>query len=77
MTEPSYIRQTAEREHVSREGRQQWIRNAWDAALAEGCSHGRVTISNDETMLLMEGWTERPADEGAPRWSLQATEPRP
>ena len=41
-------------------------------ARAGGSTHIRMSVDNADnpTMALLEGWIDRPADEGEPRWQM-------
>lgn len=69
MTEPTYIAQTAEREHLGEPV--VWLR----ACLADARAAGSVKFSRSTMahgMLLLECWPERPEDQGEPRWQVEA-----
>jgi hypothetical protein len=56
------------------------LHRAWFAAQAEqgkvqGCTFGRFSVNDDDEQLaLVEGWTERPDDQGEIRWHLTKSE---
>lgn len=77
MTEPFYIAQTFEPEHVeSVEAKRKWFRSRFEEANKQDKDFRmfwRLTFSDDGLGLLLECWSERPDDQGAPRWSLATT----
>lgn len=74
MSEPFYVRQTAET--MTGEERHRWIEGACSEAREAGAKHDRISISRelvpDKTLVLVEAWHERPEDEGEQRWALTA-----
>ncbi len=76
MSEPIYIAQTFEPEHV--EMPLDWWRARWREAVEEGATWPRYSWTDDEPYgLLIEAWEERPHDQGEPRWSLTAESETP
>lgn len=71
-TEPDYIAQTAEPEHLTPDGLQAWWRETFDEAEAIGCTFLRRSIDNVDspTMALCEAWKVQPSDQGPIRWQL-------
>lgn len=85
--EPVLVRQTAEPEHC--ENPREWFADvASDAAVEFGCAFFRYSLQpspipavvppealvKPPVALLVEGWTERPADQREPRWMLTQEE---
>lgn len=71
MTKPFYIVQTFDPKDVAtEESRRKWLEDHIAKARAEGGVFSRVTINEEALGLLFEAWSERPVDQGAPRWSL-------
>ena len=73
--EPFYIRQTGETDHCM--AAEDWFKGAAKDAHGEGARFFRYSVEPDESgkkpkALLIEGWTEQPADQGQPRWSWAA-----
>lgn len=66
MTEPDYIAQTAEPKTDKQ--RRKWF----DEALKRRLTWARKSAHPTQNALLFEAWAERPADEGEPRWQLEA-----
>ncbi|QIG74577.1 hypothetical protein EVC10_069 [Rhizobium phage RHph_Y25] len=67
MTEPEYIRQVHQDPSLHRA----WFEECGAEAKAEGCTFGRYsTHPDDEQLALVEGWTQRPNDQGEIRWQL-------
>lgn len=75
--EPIFIRQTFDIERMASPlSRRIWIEETAAEARASGVSFLRVTITDDdESGLLLEGWRERPEDQGFPRWNIPKTQP--
>lgn len=69
MSEPEYIAQTTEDEHVAGPANARaWFMQQRQIAFARGCTFPRMTVSEDQTALLFEAWEVRPEDQGQPRW---------
>lgn len=72
MSEPEYLAQTGE--PMTWEERNAWILARRAEAKARGCTFGRISTHPDNRdLLLIEGWKERPDDQGEPRFQFQAT----
>lgn len=70
MSEPVYVAQTCDPKHTrSRADAGMWFSEQLEAARAKGGTFPRYTISRCGDKLLFECWTERPSDQGAPRWA--------
>jgi hypothetical protein len=69
--EPDYIRQSGD---PMTEGEQvSWFQEARAEAEAEGAMHLRYSVHPEiPNLRLVEGWKDRPSNEGEPRWQLQA-----
>ncbi|MEM6623845.1 MAG: hypothetical protein AAF674_16575 [Pseudomonadota bacterium] len=73
MAEPVFIAQTFERAIVyDLSAFNLWMRQQIEVAKSRGANWGRATLSDAHDGVLYEAWTERPDDEGQPRWSLAA-----
>ena len=72
MTDPDYLAQHGDFGSLDREERMAWWRSRGAEARAGGITHIRMSVDNADnpTMALLEGWIERPADEGEPRWQM-------
>ena len=68
MSEPIFIAQTSEPEHLA--DSHAWLQKVAPEARAKGCKHARVTHMDNPAALLFEAWAERPETEGEPRWSF-------
>lgn len=74
--EPDYWAQTGE--CSTPDARAEWLLERVKDAKAEGCTHGRATISRDKTLLIYEAWFKKPVDhlgnlcEGEPRFAIAA-----
>ena len=70
MTEPGYIRQTAHSKDFY-----VWFVVCRREAEADGFTWFRFSINDtyNPTMALVEGWKEKPDDEGPIRWQLTET----
>lgn len=68
MSEPKYVVQTGEA--LTPEESRAWIQKRVDEAKAEGCRYFRASHNEKPFALLVEGWEERPEDEGPQRWSF-------
>lgn len=66
--EPFYIAQTGEPGHLAYP--LAWMANRLDEAWTLGARHSRFSSHHNPPALLVEGWTQMPADEGEPRWSF-------
>lgn len=67
MSEPKYIRQVHQDPSLHRV----WFEKCTAEAQAEGCTFGRYsTHPDDEHLALVEGWVDRPDDQGDTRWQL-------
>ena len=69
MTEPFFVAQTAEPEHLA--DPQEWFRKCGEEAAAKGGTWPRYTVDRlgaPPTCLLFECWKERPEDPGEIRW---------
>lgn len=74
MEEPIYIRQVQQDFSLHKE----WLEKRADESKAEGCTFARVTWHpQDPSILLFEGWKERPADQGEARFQLRMPYPEP
>lgn len=75
MTEPVYIAQTAEPEHLTPEGLGAWYQRCIEEGRARGCTFGRFSVDDHTNvkMALVEGWVERPEDQGEIRWQMTTT----
>lgn len=72
VAEPFYIRETME--PMTPEQQRQWFADAAAEAKVEGGTWPRYTVHpRDARRLLIEVWKVRPHNEGAPRFSEQAT----
>lgn len=66
MTEPSYIR-LAEQDPALHRG---WFESCSREAKVDGCTFGRFTVHpNNERMALVEGWIDKPDNQGEPRFA--------
>lgn len=75
MSEPQYIRQTAEIDLASDEAgknAQAWWSKTVTQGMQEACTHFRFSWDAEHNLLLTEGWSRRPHDEGIPRFQLIA-----
>ena len=74
MSEPFYIRQTAE--PMTQDQRRDWFQTCAQEAKAEGAQHARFTIHPAfPSLCLVEAWKERVvADEGEPRWAIRSAD---
>ena len=71
MGEPFYIRQIDEKDLPSgAEWSRAWLKDAAREAKSKGAGWLRATTC--EVIILLEGWKEKPDDEGAPRFMLSA-----
>jgi len=69
VREPEYLRQSGD--VMTDVQAAAWYRAAALEARAEGITHARFSYHPDIPHLrIVEGWLERPADEGAVRWAL-------
>ena len=69
MIEPDIITQTAECLDV--DSKREWIERQCAYGRKHGVVLGRVTLHDKiPDLLLYEGWTERPEEQGAPRFQL-------
>jgi hypothetical protein len=66
--EPEYLAQTAETS--GGDERQVWIRFRADEARSRGITFFRAAYDDKQNLLLLEGWKERPEDQGEPRWQM-------
>lgn len=67
MSEPFYLRQTAE--DMSPEEQRRWVEAEVANAKAQGAVWFRVTKHpQHENVVLVEAWKKRPSDEGEPRF---------
>lgn len=68
MTEPFYVRQSHE---ITTETAREWLDNCCEEARQEGANFLRVTFdnANDPKAGIVEGWKEKPDDQGEPRWA--------
>ena len=74
MTEPTYIRQTFEPEHVANDpASSAWIQGCVSEAKKEGCTFPRVTVDEGGRGILFEAWIARPDEQGPARWSVAPT----
>lgn len=68
--EPEYVAQTAE-EKTASEKRAWFMTRAREASAEKGCTWFRYAQhTSDPDLILIEGWVERPENEGALRWSM-------
>lgn len=74
MAEPIYIRQTGDIDITDHEACRAWFRECGIDATAAGASWFRYSVHETLPLLLIEGWEDRPLDQGVPRWSLVAQE---
>lgn len=73
MSEPIYIAQTFETEHlVDPVAARAWFAARGVEAHDRGATYPRMTVNDDQTGLLFEAWTEKPKDQGDPRWAFAA-----
>lgn len=76
MSEPDYIAQTFEPEHVAeRDSMYAWFDVQAAEARKIGCTFPRYSRSEDGTGVLFEAWKVRPFDQGEPRWHLEPALP--
>lgn len=70
--EPIYIRQTGE--PMTQDERTAWIRAAAKEAREAGCVLVRASVDDAAapTITLVEGWLTHVADQGEPRFQMQA-----
>lgn len=68
MTEPIFVAQTAEAEHL--ENPLSWWKAQAREAVAKGATWPRFSWREDGSALLIEAWAERPSDEGPQRWAM-------
>ena len=69
MIEPVYLAQTAEKmDDMKRID--WWNARSREATATKGCAFFRPSHDPDKDLTLLEGWTERPDEEGTPRWQL-------
>ena len=76
MSEPVYIAQTFEPDHMeSHATRRQWLDERLAEAIKKGGKSMRATVSDDGAGLLLEVWSSvyPPNDQGAPRWNFEQT----
>lgn len=66
--DPVLVRQTSEPDHLAAK-REWFVEAASEAAVSDECTFFRYSVNDDPAALLIEGWTERPADQGEQRWS--------
>jgi len=72
MSEPDYIAQTFEADHVADHGTMyDWFDRQGAEAKKIGCAFPRYTRSEDGNGLLFEAWKSRPSEQGAPRWRFE------
>jgi hypothetical protein len=70
-TEPFFVAQTFELDlEASAECGRIWIEDQATKARNEGATWFRCTVSDSRDGLLIEGWKNRPENEGEPRWQL-------
>lgn len=69
--EPFYVRQASLEEAAKVGGATEWAAAAYKEAKAEGAQWLRATV--DHGCVVVEGWKQRPADEGDPRFFFAAT----
>ena len=76
MSEPQYIRQHGSFASLTPDERRAWFQEAINEAGSERCTFVRASVDDAETptMALLEGWAVQPADQGAPRWQLTASQ---
>lgn len=70
MSEPIYIAQTFEPEHMKGKAALDWWRARGAEAIAKGATFPRYSWREDPPGLLIECWEQRPDDQGEQRWSL-------
>ena len=71
MSEPEFLAQPAE--PMSSDERMIWIRAQVEAGRASGATFFRAAQHPDiPELLLVEGWNERPDDQGEPRFQMTA-----
>jgi hypothetical protein len=69
MSEPFYIRQTADLK--TPDEAREWLREAIAEARSEGATFFRASYHPEIAHLhLVEGWTVQPEDQGEVRWAL-------
>ena len=69
MSEPEFIAQTAE--PMAKDEIQVWITAQVEAGRAQGATFFRAATHPDITgLFLVEGWNERPNDQGEPRFQM-------
>jgi len=72
VSEPEFIAQTAE--PMDKEEVKVWIQVQVEAGKAQGATFFRATCHpNFPEILLVEGWSKRPNDQGEPRFQMVAT----
>lgn len=69
--EPEYLAQSGE--PLTDAEQSAWFQRRRQEAEAEGATHLRYSVHPEiPNLRLIEGWAARPANEGEPRWQLQA-----
>ncbi len=69
MEEPEFISQTAE--PMTPQQKREWCRQQAEDATTKGATWHRW--SEDNNVVLYEGWLVRPVDQGQPRFQYAAT----
>jgi hypothetical protein len=69
MSEPEFIAQTGE--PMTSDERRVWVRAQIEAARAQGATFFRLAQHQDAPdLLLVEGWSKQPDDQGEPRFQM-------
>lgn len=72
---PDYVAQTFDAEHVyDAATARAWFAACGKEAHDEGCTWPQMTVNEDQSGLLFEGWKERPNPQPAPHWQMTLME---